>query len=173
MAISDSKGLGEQHTNNVFCMGSPSQIIHWSFVFLLGDLDTTVGGQKALWLGSAFLERDCNMLEVNQFRDQVFWFISSGFKNNPPKEGLSIHRQSLINSTWLLALIKQEAALRMSKHQRIMALLKTKKTGTFWCYWRRWCQWQQKKWKSTYFLSIQMQRCEKIQRGFLLCLPQL
>ena len=67
------------------------------------------------------------MLEVNQFRDQVFWFIRSDFKKIPPKEGLSI----IDKASWLLALIKQEAALRMSKHQKIMALLKTKKTGTF------------------------------------------
>ena len=87
------------------------------------------------------------MLEVNQFTDQVYWYISSSFKNNPPKEGFSTHIQNLINSTWLqsleykrlknltlegvVKLIKQEAALRMPKHQRRMALLNTKKTGTF------------------------------------------
>ena len=96
-------------------------------------------------LKPVFLDKEATMIEVNQWCEQFFNYIMMGYRNSPPKRGVSMHLGPLVQSSWLqsletkdmknktlqelMELIKEEGKLRMPCHQRRLQLLKAKRNS--------------------------------------------
>ena len=89
-----------------------------------------------------YLEKEANLIEVNTWIYQVTRYIKVCNKHSPPKKGVYMPLSPLLHQIWISALdsknledksleeltelVRDEAKLRMPKHQRRMSSIQTK-----------------------------------------------
>ena len=90
-----------------------------------------------------YLEKEANLIEVNNWLKQIKHYIKADYRNNPPARGVYMYLSPLLHKSWSLVLecrdrdeksleepselVRDEAKLEMLHHQRRMNLIQTKR----------------------------------------------
>ena len=111
------------------------------------ERDTEMEDQEPIQTGSndgrSDMEKEANLKEVNNWIRQLTHYINTGYRNNPQAKGVYMHLTPLLHESWstalnakdpdsksleaLAELLREEARLRMPRHQRRMDLIKVKR----------------------------------------------
>ena len=51
-------------------------------------------------LKPVYLDKEANLIEINQWIEQFQNYIKMGYRNNPPATGVSMHLGPLLHSSW-------------------------------------------------------------------------